>query len=128
MSSRRSEPPVLHVHSQRYPHDAVEIFGTTAGLEHLVNAVIEALNVGRGHTEFMVSDGFEGKLRVACLDGKRRGEEWRRSGSPYLDVDDPLVARIIELTEDNARLRPTLNTLRNSRPAELGTESRGPTT
>lgn len=119
MSNNRLEPAVLHIHGQRYPHDAVEIFGTPAGLERLVNAVIDAVHNGRGRGEFMVSDGCEGEVRVACLDGQRRREDWRRSGSPYLDVEDPLIARIIELTEDNARLRQTLNALRGNRPAGL---------
>jgi hypothetical protein len=127
VSDRRFEPAILHVHAQRYPHDAVEIFGSTAGLERLINALIDAVNVRRGRADFMVSDGFEGEVRVACLDGQRRNEEWRRSGSPYLDIDDPLVARIIELTEDNARLRQTLNTLRGNRAAGLNSEGRGPT-
>ena len=104
----KSRPAILHVHGPRFPHDAVEIFGNTAGLERLINALIDAVNVGRGRCEFMVRDGFEAEARVACLDGPRRDEDWRRSGSPYLDVDDPLVARVVELTEENARLRNTL--------------------
>ena len=60
----------------------------------------------------MVRDGFEAEAWVACLDGPRREEDWRRSGSPYLDVDDPLVARVINLTEENARLRNTILLLR----------------
>ena len=120
MSDKHHESAILHIHGQRYPHDAVEIFGTSAGLERLVNALIDAVHDGRGRGAFMVSDGCEGEVRVACLDGRRRSEEWRRSGSPYLDVDDPLVARIIELTEDNARLRQTLSALRDNRPAGLG--------
>ena len=120
MPDKRHEPAILHIHGQRYPHDVVEIFGTSAGLEQLVNALIDAVHDGRGRGEFMVSDGCEGEVRVARLDGRRRSEEWQRSGSPYLDVEDPLIARIIELTEDNARLRQTLNALRNNRPASRG--------
>lgn len=112
MSDKRDQPAVLHVHGQRYPHDAVEIFGSTTGLERLINALIEAVNGGNGRCDFMVRDGFEGEVKVACLDGPRRDEDWRQSGSPYLNVDDPLVARIIELTEDNARLRQSLSQLR----------------
>jgi hypothetical protein len=115
VSDRRFEPPVLHIHGQRFPQDAVEIFGSTAGLERLINALIEAVNTRRGRCEFVVRDGFAAEVRVACLDGGRREEEWKRSGSPYLDVDDPLVARIIELTEDNTRLRQTVSTLRAER-------------
>jgi hypothetical protein len=122
----RDEPAILHIHSQRYPQDTVEVFGTTTGLERLVNALIDAVNTGRGRCKFTVSDGFEAEASVVRLDGRRRGEEWRRSGSPYIDVDDPLVARIIELTEDNARLRQTLNSLRGARPAGFNAEGRGP--
>ncbi len=118
MPSPKHEPPVLHIHGQRFPHDPVEIFGTTSGLERLVNALIEAINTGRGHCEFLVSDGYEAALSIACLNGQRRGEEWRRSGSPYLDVDDPLVARIIELTDEVTRLRQTVQMLRA--PRSLG--------
>ncbi len=114
----RNHPAILHVHGARFPHDAVEVFGTTAGLERLINALIEAVNVGRGRCEFVVRDGFEAEARVACLDGPRREEDWRRSGSPYLDVDDPVVARVIELTEEVNRLRNTVRVLRGEpRPA-----------
>ena len=113
----RFEPAILHIHGQRFPQDPVEVFGTTPGLERLINALIEGVNIGRGRCEFLVRDGFEAQARVVCLDGPRREEDWRRSGSPYLEVDDPLVARIIDLTEENARLRRTLSLLRNRCPS-----------
>jgi hypothetical protein len=119
------QPAILHVHGQRFPHDPVEIFGTTPALERLINALIDAVNGGRGHSEFVVRDGFQAEVRIACLDGPRRDEDWRRSGSPYLDVDDPLVARILDLTEENARLSQTVALLRNGRPAPLGAEHPG---
>jgi hypothetical protein len=114
VSHPRPEPPVLLVHGQRFPHDPVEIFGTSTGLERLINALIDGVNSGRGRAEFVAGDGCEAEVRVACLDGRRRAEEWRRSGSPYLDVDDPLVARIIELTDEVTRLRQTVQTLRGN--------------
>ena len=112
MSDTPFEPAILHVHGPRFPHDAVEVFGNTAGLERLINALIDAVHIGRGRCEFMVRDGFESEARVACLEGQRRDEEWKRSGSPYLDVEDPLVARIVELTEEVSRLRQTVRMLR----------------
>ncbi len=108
----RSDPAILHVHGPRFPLDSVEIFGNTAGLERLINALIDAVNVGRGRCEFVVRDGHESEARVACLEGPRRDEDWRRSGSPYLDVDDPLVARIIDLTDEVTRLQSTVRVLR----------------
>jgi hypothetical protein len=111
----RTQPPILHIHGQRFPRDAVEIFGTTTGLERLINALIDAINSKRGRCEFVVSDGHEAEVRIACLDGARRIEEWRRSGSPYLEIDDPLVARVMELTEENTRLRQTVSLLRGGR-------------
>lgn len=119
----RAQPAILHVHGARYPQDAVEIFGTTAGLERLINALIDAVNVGRGRCEFVVRDGFEAEARVACLDGPRREEDWRRSGSPYLDVDDPIVARVVELTEENSRLR-TVNRLLRGEPRPVLNDDR----
>ena len=110
-------PPIAHIHGPRFPRDPVEIFGTTTGLERLINALIEAVNNGRGRCEILVSDGFESEVRMACLDGDRRAEEWRRSGSPYLDVDDPLVARIIELTDEVDRLRQIVQRLYGNLPA-----------
>jgi hypothetical protein len=124
VSEKRQQPAILHVHSQRFPHDSVEVFGTSSGLERLINALIEAINGGRGRCEFMVRDGFGAHVEVACLDGPRREEDWRRSGSPYLDVDDPVVARIIELTEDNERLRKTVTLLRG-RVSGVKSEGRG---
>lgn len=126
MSDPRNDPAVLHIHGQRFPHDVVEVFGTTPGLERLTNALIEAMNSGRGRAEFMVSDGFEGEVRVCCLDGRRRDEEWRRSGSPYLDVEDPMVLRIIELTEENARLCQTIRQLRGVSAVASKPEPREP--
>ena len=81
MSEPSIQPPVLHVHGQRFPHDPIEIFGTSVGLERLINALIEGVTTGRGRCEFIVRDGHESQVRVACLNGHRRGEEWRRSGS-----------------------------------------------
>ena len=34
------------------------------------------------------------------------------SGSPHWDVDDPLIARILDLTEENPRLRRVISGLR----------------
>ena len=107
-----TNPAILHVHGQRFPHDPVEIFGTTAGLEGLINALIEAVNLGRGRCQFVVRDGFGAEAHAVRLDGPRREEDWRRSGSPYLDVDDPLVARIIYLSEEVARLRELVRAMK----------------
>lgn len=125
VSERKLESPIIHIHGQRFPQDPVEIFGTTTGLERLIYALIDAVNLGRGRCEFIVSDGYDAEVRVACLDGQRRSEEWRRSGSPYLDVEDPLVARIMDLTEENSSLRQTINVLRSGRTAGLSADSVG---
>lgn len=126
MSDRYVSPAILHVHGQRFPNDPVEIFGSTAGLERLINALIDAVNVGRGRCDFLVRDGFEAEARVACLDGPRRDDDWRRSGSPYLDVDDPLIARIIELTEEVGRLRRAVALLRGGKAARLKADPAAP--
>jgi hypothetical protein len=107
-----TDPAILHVHGQRFPHDPVEIFGTTAGLERLINALIEAANTGRGRCRFIVRDGFDAEVHAVRLDGPRREEDWRRSGSPYLDIEDPLIARIIYLSEEVSRLRELVRALR----------------
>jgi hypothetical protein len=106
---------VLHLHGQRFPHDAVEVFGTSTGLERFINALIDGVNTGHGRCQFLTRDGCDAEVRVACLDGRRREEDWRRSGSPYLDVDDPHVARIMELTEEVGQLRLTVQLLRAER-------------
>ena len=105
-------PAILHIHGQRFPHDPIEIFGTSPGMERLINALIEALNTGRGRSRFLVRDGFDAEVHAVRLDGPRREEEWRRSGSPYLDLEDPLVARIIQLSEEVARLREIIRHLK----------------
>ncbi|GAC1475966.1 MAG: hypothetical protein NVSMB9_29520 [Isosphaeraceae bacterium] len=124
VSDSRSEPPILHVHGSRFPHDPVEIFGTTPALQRLINALIDAVHEGQGRCEFHGRDGYESEVRANCLDGPRREEDWRRSGSPYLDVDDPVVARIIDLTDENERLRQTINLLRVNRPAIVPVDMR----
>ena len=123
MSNHRHDQPILHVHGQRFPSDAVEIFGSTTGLERLISALIDGVNGGQGRCGFVVRDGFDAEIRVACLDGPRREEDWRRSGSPYIDVEDPLVARIMELTEENARLRQTISLFKSGMKAERGATS-----
>ena len=120
VSDHKYDPPVLHVHGQRFPSDAVEIYGTTTGLERLISALIDGVNLGHGKCNFVVRDGFDANLRVACLDGPRREEDWRRSGSPYFDIEDPLVARIMELTEENARLRQSIALLKSGKTAGKG--------
>ncbi len=120
MSAHRSDSPTLQIHGQRFPSDPVEIFGTTSGLERLISALIDAANVGHGRCEFVVRDGFEAEVHAACLDGPRREEDWRRSGSPYFEVSDPLVASILYLTEENARLRQAVSLLKNVHAAGKG--------
>lgn len=117
MTNPRSEPPVLQLHGPRFPSDLIEVFGTTTALERLINALIDAVNVGPSRCVLLDADGSEFEVQVARLDGARRDEDWRRSGSPYFDVDDPVVARILDLTEENARLRQTIRVLKGGRKA-----------
>ena len=125
MPAPREKTPFLNVHGQRFPQDRVEVFGSKAGLMRLINALIEAVNCGRGGCAFVGPDGFGAEVRAARLDGRRRAEEWRRSGSPYLDVEDPLVARILDLTEENARLRRTVQALKASCQPARNVEAEG---
>ncbi len=84
-------------------------------MERLINTLIDALSFGRAGCEITSSDGYSSEVRAACLEGRRRAEEWTRSGSPYWDIDDPMVARILDLTEENRRLRELVSTLRLQR-------------
>ena len=109
----RQEPAILHIHGQRIPQDLIEIYGTSKGIRQLLKALIESMSNRRAKTSIVVGDGYEAEIRVACLNGARRDEEWKRSGSPNLDLDDPLVARIIQLTEEVARLKENVKQLKN---------------
>ena len=71
----------------------------------MINALIDAVDLGTGEGEVFTAGGDTYAVRVTRLDGNRRPEEWRRSGSPYWDIDDPLIARVLDLTEENSRLR-----------------------
>jgi len=114
---RESQPPIAHLHAPRYPHETVEIIGNRKGLERLINTLIAA--VDQGHAEGVVwsADGHDAYVRATCLQGRRRNEEWNRSGSPLWDVDDPLVAQIVGLTEENDRLRQVIALMRQERKA-----------
>jgi hypothetical protein len=104
--------PIVNIHASRYPNEAIEIIGNKAGLERLINVLIDAVSTTRANAVVCTHDGFAAEVRGTCLEGRRRPEEWRRSGSPRWDVDDPMVARILELTEENDRLRRLVGALR----------------
>ncbi len=108
-------PPVAHIHAPRFPHDPVEIIGNGRGLERLINALIDAVDLGRGVGEVSTSARESFAVRITCLEGDRRPEEWRRSGSSCWDIDDPIIARVLDLTEENARLRHLVASLRRER-------------
>jgi hypothetical protein len=122
MAEIRVASPIAHIHGPRYPHESVEIIGNRKGLERLINTLIEAVHQGQAQAAVESADGYASHVTATCLDGRRRPEEWRRSGSPLWDVDDPFVARILTLTEENDRLRGVISLLRRERklpqPAE----------
>ena len=64
-------------------------------------------------------------VRITCLEGDRRPEEWRRSGSPHWDIDDPMIARVLDLTEENSRLRHVVASLRRERKSIRGVDYSG---
>ena len=122
MPKLRPEPPIIHIYAPRYPEDLVEIIGNDKGLKRLIAVMIAAVNAGRGDSRVCTSDGHESAVSVTCLPGSRRPEEWSRSGSPCWDVDDPLVARILDLTEENHFLRQAIATLRHERKSIMDVE------
>jgi hypothetical protein len=134
MASSKAPSLIAHVHAPRFPHETLEIFGNRKGLERLINTLIEAVDQGRAEGAVESADGRASHVCVTCLEGRRRPEEWRRSGSPFWDVDDPFVARIVDLTEENDRLRDVIALLRRERkslstaenPAEDGASPRIP--
>jgi hypothetical protein len=81
----------------------------------LIHVLIDAVDLGCGVGEMCTSEGEAFAVRVTRLDGDRRPEEWRRSGSPYWDIDDPLIARVLDLTAENRRLRQVVGSLRRER-------------
>jgi hypothetical protein len=115
MPEPRPEQPIAHIYAPRFPDDPVEIIGNRRGLERLINALIDAVSRGDGQGQVRTSDGFDTSVRVTCLEGKRRPEEWRRSRSHHWDIDDPLVARVLDLSEENRRLRQVISSLRRDR-------------
>jgi hypothetical protein len=112
MPSNRPELPIAHIHAPRYPHEAIEIIGNRPGVERLINILIDSLNGKPAKGPVFTSDGFDCEVRAVCLQGQRRAEEWKRGGSPHWDVEDPLVARILDLTEENGRLLKAISGLR----------------
>jgi hypothetical protein len=125
MSEMSYEEPRAHIYAPRFPHDAIEIIGNRRGLERMINALIDAITLDRGSGFIQSSDGQTSELRITRLEGNRRPEEWRRSGSPYWDIDDPLVARILDLTEENTRLRKVIATLRCERNTVVNVDYSG---
>ena len=134
MSKKHSEPATINIFAPRFPGDLIEIIGNRGGLERLIDTLIGAVNEGRDRAEVCTSDGFSSELKVTYLQGPRRPEEWRQSGSPHWDIDDPVVARILDLTEENRHLRQTILALRGARQAietvdyrgDAGTSNNGP--
>ena len=125
MSTNHVDASIAHIHAPRFPEDMLEIIGNRRGLERLINALIEAVDQGRGEAFVRTADGYDSAVQVTCLDGSRRAEEWQRSGSPYWDIDDPFVARILDLTAENTRLRQLIASLRRERKSLLTVEDSG---
>ncbi len=125
MLDKPNDPPIAHIHAPRFPHDPVEIIGNGRGLERLINALIDAVDLGGGEGEVSTSAREPFAVRITCLEGKRRPEEWRRSGSPHWDIDDPIIARVLDLTEENARLRHVVTSLRRERKSIRGVDYSG---
>lgn len=115
MEAPKSESPVVHVYGPRFPNEAIEVFGNKRGLERVINALIDAINVGVGGGEVFANDGARSPLRAACITMHGRSEDWTRSGSPYWDLSDPYVAQIVRLAEENDRLKQTIATLERER-------------
>ena len=105
MPTNRPKFPIAYIHAPRFPHEPIDIIGNQAGLERLIRVLIDAVSEGEAKGTISASDCLDSEVRATCLQGKRRPEEWKRSGSPRWDVDDPLIARIMDLTEENHRLR-----------------------
>jgi hypothetical protein len=127
MPANRPELPIAHIHAARFPHEPIEIIGNKPGLERLVNVLIDALTTARAKSTVCTSDRRDSEVRVACLQGERRPEEWRRSGSPLWDVDDPRIARILDLSEENDRLRRVISALRHLRKSVTQVDAIGGT-
>jgi hypothetical protein len=115
MPAKRPESPITHIYAPRFPHEPIEIIGNRPGLERLICILIDAVGERRAKGPVCTSDGCDSEVRAICLDGPRRPEEWRRAGSPRWDVDDPLIAQIVDLTEENSRLRRVIADLRRER-------------
>jgi hypothetical protein len=125
MPANRPVSPIAHIYAPRFPNDPVEIVGNKPGLERLINVLIDAIGTNGAKDTIYTSDGHQSEVRATCLPGKRRPEEWRRSGSPYWDVDDPLIAKIVDLTDENRRLRWVVSALRHLSKSITQVDSRG---
>ncbi|MDR3635291.1 MAG: hypothetical protein P4L84_15915 [Isosphaeraceae bacterium] len=122
MPKPESIAPIAHLHPPRYPHEAVEIIGNRKGLERLIHTLIEAVDQGYAVGTVESADGYAAHVCVTCLEGRRRPEEWRRSGSPLWDIDDPFVARIMDLTEENDQLRDVIKLIRRERKSRTSVQ------
>jgi hypothetical protein len=115
MPANRPEDPIVNIYAPRFAHEPIDVIGNQRGLERLINVLIDAIGEKRAKGLVATSDGHHSEVRATCLQGRRRPEEWRRAGSPRWDVSDPLIARIMELTEENERLRKVISALRHLR-------------
>jgi hypothetical protein len=127
MPANRPVHPIAHIYASRYPHEPIDIIGNRQGLERLICILIDAVGESRAKGPVFTSDGFDSEVRAICLEGQRRPEEWRRAGSPRWDVDNPLIARIVEITEENRRLRRVIAELRRERKSLTKADQLGPT-
>jgi hypothetical protein len=119
------EPPIVHIYPPRFPHDPVEIVGNRRGLERLIGVLIDGVTLEKGSSVLYSSDGYASEVRVAHLPGNRRPEEWQRSGSPHWDIDDPLIAQIVDLSSENRRLRKVIAMLRCERKSIVAVDPLG---
>ena len=47
MPAKKPDPAIAHVHAPRFPQDPVEFLGNRRGLERLINALIDAVDLGQ---------------------------------------------------------------------------------
>lgn len=80
--------PLLHIYSQRYPHDEAVIIASSSGLVRLKESIEKALEIGEDDCVVTTPDMESYEIKVILSEENWRTEFWQRIQYPYSEDDE----------------------------------------